>query len=112
MLPPVLAIGRRRNAATFKTSLDLTSISFRCQNVSFRSNWEMTSRTHTEEGGTVGDEEIHGNARVGDDDEEPVVEPERVERLELLVQVVEPEHELGKWVKKGNEPGNSAISVC
>ena len=50
-------------------------------------------RTHAGEGGAVGDEQVLCDARVGDDDEELVAEPERVERAELLVPVVE--HELG-----------------
>ena len=53
----------------------------------------MSIQTHAREGGTVGDEEVLGDPRVGDDDEELVAEPKRIERSELLVPMVE--HELG-----------------
>lgn len=47
--------------------------------------------THAGENSAVGDHEILGNAWVGDDDEELVAEPERVEGAEFLVPVVEGE---------------------
>ena len=47
----------------------------------------------------IGDEEILGDARVGDDNKELVAESERVERAKRLVPVVE--HELGVVGQEG-----------
>ena len=75
------------------------NISLRCVIVSTMHYNIESNPTYTREHGTIGHKQILRNARIRDDHEQLVAQPQRVQRAELLVRVVE--HELGVVGQEG-----------